>query len=185
MNRLYPYFEALAHVTLIVSAVALVSAYLLPKKTNDPFESASATRDSLTVHVDSSPILSEWHAPEHRVLLFMSPTCPFSDHSMEFYARLGNAVDSLQRNSFTIATAAVISESASRRLQEQVLQASGVSVDTLLQLSSSLSAVGVSGVPTVTILDSSGQTRAAWVGLQGNVGEYDILSMVRATETAR
>jgi len=104
---------------------------------------------------------------------------------MEFYARLGNAVDSLQRNSFTIATAAVISESASRRLQEQVLQASGVSVDTLLQLSSSLSAVGVSGVPTVTILDSSGQTRAAWVGLQGNVGEYDILSMVRATETAR
>lgn len=60
-----------------------------------------------------------------------------------------------------------------------------VGVDTLFQLAPSLSTAGVSGVPTVTILDSNGPTRASWVGLQDSVGVHDILSMVRATETAR
>lgn len=82
--------------------------------------------------------------------------------------------------------AAVINRSVSRPLQRQMLRASTVRVDTLLQIaSSSLAPVGVSGVPTVALLDASGQTRSSWVGLRDDAGERDILSMVRVIEVSR
>ncbi len=179
MDRLPTYLEPVVHVTLIAAALAISWTYW---RTNDP----QSSEQTLTIHTDSSQVLSTWRPSEHRVLLFVDPTCPFCDRSMDFYARLGRTIDSMQQAGAPVAVAAVIDRSASRRLQRQVLRSSTVRVDALLQIaSSSLAPVGVSGVPTVALLDASGQTRSSWVGLQDDVGERDILSMVRAIEVSR
>lgn len=179
MYRLSPHLEPVVHVTLIAVALAISWTYW---KMDDPQSSEPAR----TVHVDSSEVLSAWRSSGHRVLLFVDPTCPYCEQSMGFYARLSRVVDSLQHAGTPVSMAAVINRSVSRPLQRQMLRVSTVRVDTLLQIaSSSLAPVGVSGVPTVALLDASGQTRSSWVGLRDDAGERDILSMVRVIEVSR
>lgn len=176
-DRLFNYLEAAAHLALIAAAAAAWIYW----QSADPGRPRPA---SPTIHVDSSRVLSTWHAMEHRVLLFMDPTCPYCEQSMDFYARLGHTVDSMRQAGTPVAVAAVVNRSASRRLQRQTLQSSNVQVDTLLQTGSSFATVGISGVPTVAILDPNGRTRSSWAGLQDSTGEREILSAVRAVGTS-
>lgn len=174
MDRLLKHLEPAAHVTLIAVAVAVAWTYWHGE---DPATSSTAP----TIHVDSSEVLSSWRPTERRVFLFVSPTCPFCARSLDFYARLGRMVDSMHGADAPVALAAVIDGADSPQAQRQVLQESGVLIDTLLTLSSSsLSPVGVTGVPTVTIHPSNGASPSTWVGLQDSTGEREILSTVLA-----
>lgn len=170
--------EPVLHIVLIAVAVAVSWTYWHPGE-------AGALRDPLTVHTDSSEVLSTWRPAKRRVVLFVSPTCPYCRRSMDFYARLSQTVDSLQQTGASVAVAAVIDGTDSPRAQHHMLRSSKVNVDTLLQTKAlALPAVGVSGVPTVAILDAAGQTRSAWRGLQDSTGEREILSAVRAMGAA-
>lgn len=178
MDRLSSYLEPAAHVTMIAVALAAAWTYW---HSEDP----STPDPTSTVHVDASEVLSTWQPSERRVFLFVSPTCPFCNRSMDFYARLGRVVDSMQRAGAPVALAAVIDGADSPQAQRQVLRDANVNVDTLLSLSSSsLHPVGVSGVPTVTIHPSKGASPSTWVGFQESTGEREILSAVRALDSS-
>lgn len=174
MEPLLNDLEPAIHVALIAGAV--VAAWIYWSGTG-----SSPSPEPTSIHIDSSETLSSWRPAERRVFLFVSPTCPFCDRSMDFYVRLGRVVDSMQRAGAPVALAAVIDGADSPHAQRQVFRDSNVPVDTLLSLSSpSLTPVGVTGVPTVTIHPSNGASPSTWVGLQDSTGKREILSTVRA-----
>ncbi|MFB6229806.1 MAG: hypothetical protein ABEL04_01515 [Salinibacter sp.] len=179
MDRPPQYAELAAHAALIAVAVLASWAYW---RSGEPEASSAAAP---TVYVDSSEALSTWRPSERRIFLFVSPTCQFCTRSMDFYARLGRVVDSMQRAGAPVALAAVIDAADSPRAQRQILRDSNVAVDTLLSLSSSsLMPVGVTGVPTVAVEAPETSSRSAWEGLQDLTGEQEILSVVRSLEEA-
>lgn len=171
MDRFAEYLEPALHLLLIGVAVAWSYWHSGNTRTSEA---------GPTIRVDSSAVLSRWRPAERRVFLFVSPTCPYCNRSMHFYARLCRMVDSLQQGGGPLALAAVISRSASPRAQRKVLRDSSVSVDTLLSLPTDvLRSVGVTSVPTVAV-ELPGTTRpSTWEGLQDSTGEREILSAVR------
>lgn len=178
MERLFDVLELATHAALIVGALMVAWIYWHSGDT-------SAFRSGHTVTIDSSAVLRTWRPTDRRVLLFVSPTCPYCNRSMDFYARLGRTVDSMQQTNAPVALAAVISGANSPRAQRQVLRDAKVEVDTLLTLSSrSFRPVGVSSVPTVAIQSSKETSPSTWVGLQDSTGEQEILSAVRALGTS-
>jgi len=105
---------------------------------------------------------------------------------MDFYARLSQAVDSLQQAGATIALAAVIDGADTPQVQRQVLDDADVSVDTLLTVGApSLRVVGVTGVPTVAVVSPGEARPSVWTGLQNATGEREILGAVRAVSPVR
>jgi hypothetical protein len=173
------YLELASHVALFGVAVVVAWSYW------QPVDSSPRSKTS-PIHVDSSKVLRRWQPAEQQIFLFVSPTCPYCDRSMDFYARLGQVVDSLQRTGAPVTLAAVIDGADSPRAQRQVLQNAGVSIDTLLTLSSrSLIPVGVTGVPTVSIQKPGGAAPSTWEGLQDSTGEQEILSAVRRLGTIK
>jgi hypothetical protein len=173
MDRPLDYAEPAAHVVLIGVAVALSWMYWYSG-------GLRTSNTSRTVHVDSSKVLRTWQPADRRIFLFVSPTCPYCNRSMDFYARLGRVVDSMRGSGAPLALAAVIDGADPPRAQRQVLHESGVHVDTLLILKSiSLDPVGVPGVPTVAIEQPSSNQIATWVGLQDSTGEQEILSAMQ------
>lgn len=88
MDRLLSYIEPVLHIALI--AVAVAASWIYWQSANP-----QRLREAPTIHADFSQVLSRWRASEYRIFLFMSPTCPYCDRSMDFYARLGRTVDSL------------------------------------------------------------------------------------------
>lgn len=154
--------EPVLHVALIAAAVAV--AWNFWSGSSPP-------------QISASDVVSSWQPETHRVFLFVSPTCPFCNRSMDFYARLSQTTDSMQQAGVPVALAAVIDSSAPRWLQKETLRSSKVGTDTLLTVSS-LSRIGVSEVPTVTVHTPNKTDK--WVGLQDTTGEREILSAVRA-----
>lgn len=178
MDRLSARLELAAHVALMIGAVTVAWIYWYAENP-EPRDFAPIVR------VDSSTVLSSWRPSERRIFLFVSPTCPFCNRSMEFYAHLGRVVDSLQQAGDSVALAAVIDKADSPQTQRQKLLDYNVKVDTLLTLSSrSFRPVGLTSVPTV-VVESPGTSNAhAWVGLQDSTGEREILSTVRPLESS-
>lgn len=173
MDQLPKFLEPALHLLLLGIAVGVAWSYW-PSGSMGPSEAGP------TIHVDSSAVLSTWRPAERRVFLFVSPTCPYCNRSMGFYAQLSRVADSLQQGGGPVALAAVISRSASSRAQRKVLRDSSVSVDTLFSLSpDTLRSMGVTSVPTVAVASPGESRLAVWVGLQDSTGEREILSALR------
>ena len=170
-------FEFATHVALLLVGAAIATIYWQSER-------PGPLRRITTIRVDSSQVLANWRPEQHRVLLFVNPDNSFSEYSMPFYARLTQTVDSMRRAGAPVSIAAVINRSASYLWQREILRDANVRVDTLLQTSSrSFYSVGVPALPSVVIVDSDGQTRGLWVGLQPDEGEREILSMVTGIGT--
>lgn len=99
---------------------------------------------------------------------------------MDFYSRLVQKVDSMRSDGYPVSVAVVIDRLVSPPAQRRMLRSADVAVDTLLILKNgSLSRVGVDGVPTVAVEQTSREWPQAWEGLQDSAGEREILSAVR------
>jgi len=179
MSRLLDYAEPAVHVAILGLAVALSWMY---------WSSGSVwpTHSGPTVHVDSSKVLRRWRPTDTRIFLFISPTCPYCNRSMDFYARLGRAKDSLRQEDPPVSLAAVINRVVSLRAQRKILRDAGVSVDTLLVVSrEDFRSVGATSVPTVAVESPTRERPRVWVGLQDSTGEQEILSAVQTLAGAR
>lgn len=173
MDKFLTYLEPAVHLALIV--LIAVTAWTYWQST-----SQEGSGDPPTIETDSSEVLSGWRPSESRVLLFVSSTCKYCLQSLDFYARLGRTVDSLQRAGVPLSLAAVIDGSDAAPVQRQILRSNEVKVDTLLRVTS-LRSVGVSGTPTIVFLQRDG-TSHSWIGLQDSTGEREILSAVKSVQ---
>lgn len=177
MSRLSSYAEPFLHLALLAGAAAL--AWTL-WSSGAPTDAA----DGPTVQIDSSAVLSSWRPSDHRIFLFLSPTCRYCERSMGFYARLTETADSVRKSGPPVSVAAAINRSSSPRAQRRMLRSAGVAVDTLLVLPEGPE-VGVSGVPTVAVDRAGTERPSAWEGLQDSTSEQEILSAVQELGGAR
>lgn len=169
--------EFATHVALLLVGAVISWIYWQTERPG-PLKRMTALR------VDSSRVLATWRPAAPRVLLFVDPACPFCAHSMDFYARLTQTVDSMRRAGVPVYSAAVIDASAFYEEQQHMLQDAAVGVDSLLQIAHfSFDRIGVPGVPTVAVLSAEGAVRGLWVGFQSEEGEREILSVVTGIGT--
>lgn len=95
----------------------------------------------------------KWDANQQTLLLALSNTCHFCTESASFYQKLA------QNKGQTHMIAVLPQPSEDGR---QYLQKLGVSVDEIRQLP--LNKVGVTGTPTLLLVDSTGVVKKSWIG---------------------
>jgi peroxiredoxin len=109
----------------------------------------------------------DWSQSKQNLVLVLSTGCHFCSESAGFYQRL---VPSAEGNGVRVLAVLPQSISDSRSYLEKL----GVVVREVVQ--SPLSAVEVSGTPTVLLIDRSGKIRNAWVGKLGPEQEQQVLA---------
>jgi len=165
------YLEYIVHALIFGVAIGLLWYYW-------QHHSGRADVNEQNVDIAAVPELALWKTQQHRVFLFVSPTCVYCNRSMEFYALLSQTVDSLKQAGAPAAIAAVVDPSTSRRAQWNVLHAENVRVDTLLPVRHG--AAGVEAVPTVVLTGPDAGVDLVRVGLQDEDGKSSILSVIRS-----
>ena len=158
--------EVLANVAAIITALLLcsivVKKYLLPKDTGNSIKAAqskpSATNTSKNRSVQIGTKISvpgiDWSKSDLTVLLALSTTCHFCTESAPFYQRIQ------QEKPSSFQLVAVLPQSIED--SRQYLNRLGVSVSEIVQ--TPLSSIGVSGTPTMMLIDNNGIIKAAWTG---------------------
>jgi hypothetical protein len=112
----------------------------------------------------------DWSKSSQNLVLALSTGCHFCSESADFYKRL---VPSAASNGVPVL--AVLPQPASDG--RSYLETLGVTVPEVVQ--SQLSAVDVSGTPTVLLVDNQGRIRKAWVGKLGPEQEQQVMEGLR------
>lgn len=158
--------EVFANVAVIITALLLcsivVKKYLLPKDTGNSIQAAqskpSTTNTSRNRSVQIGTKISvpgiDWSKSDLTVLLALSTTCHFCTESAPFYQRIQ------QEKPSSLQLVAVLPQSIED--SRQYLNRLGVSVSEIVQ--TPLSSIGVSGTPTMMLIDNNGIIKAAWTG---------------------
>ncbi|HEX7313987.1 MAG TPA: redoxin family protein [Pyrinomonadaceae bacterium] len=155
MNSLAKKIELIANVAIVVVALllgaVLVKRYLLPQPVN-PGPAASA-------RIQPGTKLSlpgvDWGRSNKTLLLALSTTCHFCTESAPFYQRLARAAEAKG-----VKVIAVLPQPESEA--RQYLSELAIPVSEVRQ--SPLDSLGVSGTPTLILVDDKGQVASSWVG---------------------
>lgn len=159
--------EVLANIAVVITSVVLclvlVRKYLLsPAKqeaiveavqSKSPAPSASR-RPSIQAGTKISLPGIDWSKSTRTVVLALSTTCHFCSESAPFYQKLQQQ----KRNGVRLVAVFPQPIEDSRNYLNKL----GVSVSDVVQ--SSLSSVGVSGTPTLLLVDNEGSVTGSWVG---------------------
>jgi peroxiredoxin len=153
----------------IATNVAILCAFLLvaalaAKRLWEPSSSRSSA-PSIGAKVSLQGI--DWSESRQNLVLALSTGCRFCSESADFYRRL---VPSANSNGTRVL--AILPQSVSDG--RFYLETLGVPVSDVVQ--SPLSAVDVSGTPTVLLVDGQGKIRKAWVGKLGPEQEQQVLA---------
>jgi thiol-disulfide isomerase/thioredoxin len=103
------------------------------------------------------------------VVLALSTTCHFCSESAPFYQKLQ------QQKPNSVRLVAVLPEPVED--SRNYLNKLGVSVSDIVQ--SSLASVGVSGTPTLLLIDNQGSVTESWVGKLSDSEAASIISQLR------
>jgi hypothetical protein len=150
----------------ILCAFVLVAG-LAAKRLFEP-SSRHSTAPSIGAKVSLQGI--DWSESNQSLVLALSTGCHFCTDSAQFYQRL---VPSARTHGTRVLAVLPQPVPDSRAY----LQTLGVPVSEVMQ--SPLSAVDVSGTPTVLLVDSGGKIRKAWVGKLGPEQESQLLAELR------
>ena len=159
--------EVLANIAVIITSVVLCS--VLVKKyffsaakqealveaapARSPASNASR-RQSIQAGTKISLPGIDWSTSTRTVVLALSTTCHFCSESAPFYQKLQ------QQEQNGVSLVAVFPQPAED--SRNYLNKLGVSVSDVVQ--SSLGSVGVSGTPTLLLVDNEGSVTGSWVG---------------------
>jgi thioredoxin-related protein len=160
---------AIIALCLVVGAVLIKNHFLTPTPAAPP----SAVDREAEIEGKASPELASLaatHDADRMVVVALAPGCRFCTESMPFYKRLIEERDAQGAGVPVIAT--VASEEMIEG-ERQVMDEAQVSPDDLVALS--LGDVGVSGTPTLLLVDRDGTVLEAWIGMQQPDGEEEIL----------
>lgn len=173
--------EIVANLTIILMAsflaVVIVKDHLLTRSANQP-GSAGATSINGGLGPNSGGPRSpqpgtkvnvtgiDWAENEKTLVLALSNTCHFCTESADLYKRLAE-----QRKEKGLKMVAVLPQSVADG--QAYLKNLGVTVDDVKQ--APLASFGVSGTPTLILVDRDGVTRQTWVGKLAADKEMDFL----------
>ena len=178
--------EVLANIAVITTALLLSSIliknYVLPKNTTGPSVQAPQSKPSSTNTSKSQPIQNgtkisvqgvDWSKSNRTILLVLSTKCHFCTDSAPFYQRIQ------QEKPNDLRLIAVLPQPIED--SRAYLTRLGISVSDVVQ--APLSIVGVSGTPTVMLVDAQGQVNQSWVGKIAEPEEADVLTRIKNSIT--
>jgi peroxiredoxin len=153
----------------VATNVAILCAFVLvaslaAKRLWEPSSSVSSG-PSVGTKVSLQGI--DWSTSKQSVVLALNTGCHFCSESADFYRRLVSSADRKETRVLALLPQPV---SDSRAYLEKL----GVTVTDVVQ--SPLSVAGVSGTPTVLLVDRQGRIRKAWVGKLGPEQEGQVIA---------
>jgi hypothetical protein len=164
MNKL----ERVTYVFLI--AVCCVSLFMLiESRLSRDSRRASAVPDPVGRSVKLAGV--DWQAAPLTVVLHLSSACHFCNESMPFYQTLATAHQHQGSR-----TALIVSSQDPVSVMEDHLAQEHVAVDKVVH--SQLDTIGVSGTPTVLIVDQRGVVKRTFRGKLDASREKELLSIV-------
>jgi hypothetical protein len=167
MGNLTRKLEVGANVAIIIVALllgaVLVKRFLLSPAPQAPHEIAAGTK------VDLPGV--DWHRDGKTLVLVLQKGCHFCAESAPFYQRLVREASG--RPVQLVAVLPQGTEEAKAYLSEL-----NVSVPTVMQ--ASLRTLGVSGTPTLILVDDRGAVIKSWVGKLPAEQEAEVLNKVRS-----
>ena len=174
--------EALANLAVIITSVVvctvLVKHFLLPSSkqaavaaTTAPLPEVAASSRKRSIEPGTKISLSriDWSKSDRTLLLALSTTCHFCTESAPFYKTLQ------QQKRDNVRLLALFPQPIEE--SRNYLQKLGVQVDDITQ--QPLSAVEVSGTPTLLLLDNQGAVIQSWVGKLSETVAEDVRSQIR------
>jgi thioredoxin-related protein len=169
--------ELIANVAIIIVAVlfsvVLVKSYLF---TNSSPSNTNLETNNNEIHAGQVVALPDvdWTKNGRTLLLALSTTCHFCTQSGPFYQRL------VKEHGDTQLIALVPQSDDEGR---QYLKKLGVEINEVKQVS--MSELGLSGTPTLVLVDSSGKVVNVWVGALPPDQENEVLNQVRSERASR
>ena len=159
--------EVLANIAIVITSVVLCSVlakkyFFSPTKQEAPVEAvaskspASSASRRLSIQVGTKISLPgiDWTKSTRTVVLALSTNCHFCSESAPFYQELQ------QQKLNDVRLVAVFAQPVED--SRDYLNKLGLRVSDVVQ--SSLSSVGVSGTPTLLLIDNEGSVTDSWVG---------------------
>jgi hypothetical protein len=137
----------------LVLSFVLIKVYLLPSALHRPIRNASATAVGTSMKDRIEGV--DWQKNGRTLVLALSTQCHFCTASAPFFRTLVSQA----RKSVKIV--AVLPQPV--KTGQEYLSAEGVRVDFVTQ--SSLSRIGISGTPTMLLVNSAGRVTNVWVGM--------------------
>jgi hypothetical protein len=171
--------EVLANVAVIVTSIVLCSAlvkkyFFAPKQTVvAAAPSAPSAIGSKTSALQPGTKISlpgiDWSKNSRTVVLALSTTCHFCSESGPFYQKLE------QQKPGTVGLVAVLPQS----VEEDRNYLNKLGVKTAEPIQSSLSSIGVTGTPTLLLVDNGGSIIASWVGKLSDDEAERVIGQIR------
>jgi hypothetical protein len=170
LSKLTPKIELLANLLIVVVGCLLLAVLIKDRLlTNQNKAPTQKQADSRQINGKRLPSLEiDWKQNPQTMVLAISTTCHFCTESAPFYK-------SLAQNKGSTRLVAVLPQSLVEG--QQYLAKLGVPVDDVRQ--ASLSSMGVSGTPTLMLVDRNGVVVGSWVGRLGDSQENEVLSKLR------
>lgn len=177
-NKLTRGIETSANVAILIVSillcVVLVRTYLAPAPAPNP--AGMPTEISEGVKRGDVVALTgiDWQKSGKTLLLALSTTCHFCTRSGPFYQRLAKEHGDAR-------LVALVPQSSEEG--RAYLKGLGVDVDDVRQ--TSLGELGVSGTPTLILVDGEGVASEVWVGALSPDKEEEVVSRFRAERASR
>ena len=173
--------EVLANIAVITTSLVvctvLIRRYLLPSNRRAAVSAPTGTnpispnprQPSIAPGIKIVLPTVDWTKSNRTVVLALSTSCHFCAESAPFYQNLA------KEKRADVRILALFPQS----LQDShsYLDKLGINVDDVVQ--SPLSAIGVSGTPTLLLLDKDGAVIDSWVGKLSDVVAEEVMSRVR------
>jgi hypothetical protein len=174
--------EILANVAVVITSVVLCSVLvkkyffsavkqeaLVEAVQSESPASSALRRQSIQVGTKISLPGIDWSKSTRTVVLALSTTCHFCSGSAPFYQKLQ------QQKQNGVSLVAVFPQPVED--SRNYLNKLGVSVSDVVQ--SSLASVGVSGTPTLLLIDNQGSVTDSWVGKLPDDEQEKIIAQIR------
>lgn len=175
VSAMFKKIELLANVAIIVIAIllgtVLVKRYVWPTRQPSP-PPVAQIQPGTKINLPGV----DWEKSKQTLVLALSDGCRFCSESGSFYQRL--ALE--KSNSADVRLIAVLPQEITQG--QTYLRKLGVAVDEVRQ--STLSAMGVSGTPTLLLIDNTGTVKQSWLGKLPPDKETEVINLFRVPRAA-
>jgi len=174
MKNIAKKIEVVANVAIIIAALALT--FVLAKRYFAPVLPLAAPERAATniqTGTKADFINVDWGKSDRTLLLVLQEGCHFCSESAPFYQRLAHETAQMSG----IHLVAVLPQDVAEG--SKYLNSLGVSIEDIRQ--AQLDSLGVSGTPTLILIDAKGVVMKSWVGKLSSDRETEVLNQLHAS----